>query len=72
MPDLGTTVRERPLASTVVGGDCYSHGYSVGPLRVSLRAWLLAPDVSGNAVKPVGDGYGTYALGLCLDRRLPE
>jgi hypothetical protein len=26
---LGTAVRQRPLASTVVGGDCYSLGYSV-------------------------------------------
>lgn len=28
-PELGETVRERPLASTAVGGDCYSLGYSV-------------------------------------------
>jgi hypothetical protein len=28
-PDLGTTVRQHPLASAVVGGDCYSLGYSV-------------------------------------------
>jgi hypothetical protein len=27
--DLGTSVRQRPLASTVGGGDCYSLGYSV-------------------------------------------
>jgi hypothetical protein len=26
--DLGTTVLQRPLASTAVGGDCYSLGYS--------------------------------------------
>jgi hypothetical protein len=29
MPDLGTVVRQRPLAATAVGGDCYSFGYSV-------------------------------------------
>src|SRR6266496_1201933 len=28
VPDLGTIVRQRPLASTAVGGDCYSLGYS--------------------------------------------
>jgi hypothetical protein len=27
--DLGRTVRRCPLASTAVGGDCYSLGYSV-------------------------------------------
>jgi hypothetical protein len=29
LPDLGSTVRRCPLASTAVGGDCYSLGYSV-------------------------------------------
>src|SRR5215469_8091293 len=29
MHDWGTTVRQRPLASTFAGGDCYSLGYSV-------------------------------------------
>ena len=29
MPDLGTTVRQRPLMSTAGDGDCYSLGYSV-------------------------------------------
>jgi hypothetical protein len=29
MPDLGTTVHQRALASTVGDGDCYSLGYSV-------------------------------------------
>jgi hypothetical protein len=28
-PDLGTTVRQRPLASSAGGGDSYSLGYSV-------------------------------------------
>jgi hypothetical protein len=38
--DLGSAVRRRPLASTAVGGDCYSVGYSLlgsrpdGPLLV--------------------------------------
>jgi hypothetical protein len=35
MPDLGTTVRQRPLASAAGGGDCYSLGYSAsGMLRL--------------------------------------
>jgi len=29
MSDLGSTIRRCPLASTAVGGDCYSLGYSV-------------------------------------------
>ena len=28
LPDLGTTARQRPLASTAGRGDCYSLGYS--------------------------------------------
>ena len=35
IPDLGTTVRQRPLVSTVGDGDCYSLGYSVGRESVS-------------------------------------
>lgn len=29
MPDLGSTVRQRPLLAMAVTGDCYSLGYSV-------------------------------------------
>jgi len=35
MSGLETVVRQRPLASTVVGGDCYSLGYSVPHPRPS-------------------------------------
>jgi hypothetical protein len=35
MSDLGSTVRRCPLASTAVGGDCYSLGYSVARESVS-------------------------------------
>jgi hypothetical protein len=35
MPDLGTSVRQRPLASAAGGSDCYSLGYSApGRLRL--------------------------------------
>ena len=39
MPDLGTTVRRRPLASTAGGGDCYSLGYSA-PDGFGLTTWM--------------------------------
>jgi hypothetical protein len=35
MSDLGSAVRRCPLASTTVGGDCYSLGYSVARESVS-------------------------------------
>ena len=34
VPDLGAIVRQRPLASSAGGGDCYSLGYSVGVRRL--------------------------------------
>ena len=38
VPDLGTAVRQRLLASTSVGGDCYSLGYPVVRESVSRAA----------------------------------
>jgi hypothetical protein len=47
-PDLGTTIRRRPLASTAGGGDRYSLGYSVAP---EAKYWprLLPPGVGSQA-----------------------
>jgi hypothetical protein len=39
VPDLGTAVRQRLLASIAVGGDCYSLGYSA-PDGFGLTAWM--------------------------------
>ena len=48
MSDLGRTVRRCPLASTVVGGDCYSLGYPAARESVSRGvAWEV---VSGAAI----------------------
>ena len=54
MPDLGTIVRQRLLASTAGTGDCYSLGYSApGRLRLGhLDANLLARPCS----RPNGPG----------------
>jgi hypothetical protein len=39
MPDLGSLVHQRPLASTAGGGDGYSPGYSV--LAPAETKWSL-------------------------------
>src|SRR5260370_17196888 len=44
MPDLGTIVRQRPLAYAAERGDCYSLGYSArGPVQ-HLAGWCLVID----------------------------
>jgi integrase len=53
-PDLGTTVRQRPLASAAGGGDCYSLGYSApGRLRLGhLDANYRHDPDRGQTVQP--------------------
>jgi hypothetical protein len=58
--DLGTTVRQRPLASTVVGGDCYSVGYSVTRVVLADRECPLIIMASGLSV---GRGRGRLPMG---------
>ena len=65
MPDLGRTVRQRPLASTAGDGDCYSLGYSpVVHARVTAHVALAEQGASIRATAHTGLGLRRAAYPL--------
>jgi hypothetical protein len=56
MPGLGNTVRRRPPPSVVVGGDCYSLGYSVAREPMSQAvAWEFVWGQSASRLRNQAD-----------------
>ena len=60
MPGLGNIVRRRPLASMVVGGDCYSLGYSVAREPVSRAVARIRLRLELTSMRP-----GQAIFGAC-------